>query len=205
MPIEPDVGLAHMRDDGVLVIYSKSTALHRHHAMIHEGIGIPADKLVLANPPGVGSTFGYKLGLTNEALLGVACLATGRPVVLKYDYEQQQIYTGKRSPLHIKLKMAADKEGRLLAMEGDWTADKGSYADFGEHLVQRGAPAPGRRLRHPEHLRGRKGGLHEPLLGQPDEGLRFTPGGVRLRVLIDALAREGRHGSPRVQVQERLS
>ena len=137
MPIEPDVGLAHMRDDGVLVIYSKSTTLHRHHAMIHEGLGIPTDKLVLANPPGVGSTFGYKLGPTNEALLGVACLATGRPVVLRYDYEQQQIYTGKRAPLHIRLKMAADKDGRLLAMEGDWTADKGSYADFGEHLIQR--------------------------------------------------------------------
>ena len=139
MPIEPDVGLAYMRDDGVLVIYSKSTTLHRHGAMIQDGIGIPADRLALANPPGVGSTFGFKLAPTNEALLGVACMATGRPVVLRYDYEQQQTYTGKRSPFFIKLKMAADKDGRLLAMEGDWTVDKGPYADFGEYLVQRGA------------------------------------------------------------------
>jgi aldehyde oxidoreductase len=139
MPMEPDVGLSYMRDDGILVIYSKSTTLHRHRAMIHEGLGIPADKLVLANPPGVGGTFGYKLGPTNEALLGVACLATGRPVILRYDYEQQQSYTGKRSPFFIKLKMAADKDGRLLALEGDWTVDKGPYADFGEFLVQRGA------------------------------------------------------------------
>jgi len=89
MPIEPDVGLAYMKDDGTVVIYSKSTALHRHHAMIHGWIGVPQELLVLANPPGVGSTFGSKLGVTCEALLGVACMATGRPVFLNYDYEQQ--------------------------------------------------------------------------------------------------------------------
>ena len=86
MVIEPDVGLAYMEDDGVLVIYSKSTALHLHYAMIQPGIGIAPDKLIILNPPGVGGMFGYKLSPTSEALLGVACMATGRPVVLKYDY-----------------------------------------------------------------------------------------------------------------------
>ena len=111
--------------------------------MIRGGLGIPRDKLVLANPPGVGSTFGSKLGVTCEALLAVACMATGRPVFLQYDYEQQQTYTGKRAPFFIKLKMAADTDGRLLALEADWTVDHGPYADFAELLVQRVRPAPG--------------------------------------------------------------
>jgi aldehyde oxidoreductase len=139
MPVEPDVGFAYMKDDGALVIHSKSTMLHRHHAMIHGGLGIPADKLVLANPPGVGGTFGSKLMPSNEALLGVACLATGRPVVLRFDYEEQQTYTGKRSPFFIRLRMAANADGKLVALVGDWTVDKGPYADFGEFLVQRAA------------------------------------------------------------------
>jgi aldehyde oxidoreductase len=143
MPLEPDVGFAYLRDDGVLMINSKSTSLHRHSKMIHEGLGVPADKLLLANPPGVGATFGYKLAPTNEALLGVAALATGRPVVLRYDYEQQQNYTGKRSPFFIRLRMAADEGGKLVALEGDWTVDKGPYGDFGEPLVQRGAQSLG--------------------------------------------------------------
>ena len=54
MPIEPDVGLAYWNDDGVLFIHSKSTALHMHHAMIVEGIGIAPDKLVIANNEAVG-------------------------------------------------------------------------------------------------------------------------------------------------------
>ncbi len=137
MPIEPDVGLAHMREDGSLCIYTKSTSLHLHHMMIQPGIGQPADKLIIANPPGVGGMFGYKLSPTSEALLAVACMATGRPVFLKYDYFQQQTYTGKRSPFFIKLKMAADKDGKLLAMEGDWTVDHGPYAEFGDGVCQR--------------------------------------------------------------------
>ena len=45
-----------------------------------------------------GGTFGYKFSPTMEALIGVAVLATGRPCHLRYNYQQQQQYTGKRSP-----------------------------------------------------------------------------------------------------------
>ena len=139
MPIEPDVGLAYMNDEGVFTVYTKSTALHMHYAMIQAGIGIAPDKLVLASPPGVGGMFGYKLSPTSEAILGMACMATGRPVVLKYDYFQQQTYTGKRSPFFVDLKIAADKDGKLLAMESDWTVDHGPYAEFGDAVTLRGA------------------------------------------------------------------
>ena len=139
MPIEPDVGLAYWNDDGVLFIHSKSTALHMHYAMIVEGIGIAPDKLVIANNEAVGGMFGYKLSPTTEALLGVAAMATGRSVALKYDYYQQQTYTGKRSPWWMKLKIAADEDGRLLALESDWTVDHGPYSEFGDMLTIHGA------------------------------------------------------------------
>jgi aldehyde oxidoreductase len=60
-------------------------------------------------------------------------------VVLKYDYFQQQTYTGKRSPFFINLKIAADKNGKLLALEGDWSVDHGPYAEFGDAVTVRGA------------------------------------------------------------------
>jgi aldehyde oxidoreductase len=139
MPIEPDVGLAYWNDEGMLFIHSKSTALHMHHAMIVEGIGITPDKLVIANNEAVGGMFGYKLSPTTEALLGVAAVATGRAVALKYDWYQQQTYTGKRSPWWMKLRIAADKEGRLLGLESDWTVDHGPYSEFGDLLTIHGA------------------------------------------------------------------
>ena len=138
MPIEPDVGFAYFDDEERLVVHSKSVGLYLHHAMVAPGIGIEADKLVLVQNP-AGGTFGYKFNPTMEALLGVAALATKRPVALCYDYVQQQIYTGKRSPWFSHLKLAADESGKLLAMESDWTVDHGPYSEFGDLLTLRGA------------------------------------------------------------------
>ena len=137
MPIEPDVGFAFFDDDR-LVVHSKSVGLYLHHAMIAPGIGIEPEKLVLVQNP-AGGTFGYKFNPTMEALLGVAALVTKRPVALCYDYAQQQIYTGKRSPWFTHLKLAADESGKLLALESDWTVDHGPYSEFGDLLTLRGA------------------------------------------------------------------
>lgn len=137
MPIEPDVGFAYWEDDR-LVVHSKSIGIHLHHAMIAPGLGIAPEKLALVQNP-TGGTFGYKFSPTMEALLGVACMATGRPVFLKYDWFQQQTYTGKRSPFFVKLRFAADKAGKLLGMESDWSVDHGPYSEFGDLLTLRGA------------------------------------------------------------------
>ncbi len=66
-------------------------------------------------------------------------MATGKPVTLKYDYFQHITYTGKRSPFFVNLKYGADKNGKILAMEGDWIVDHGPYSEFGDLLTLRGA------------------------------------------------------------------
>lgn len=138
LPMEPDVGLAYYDEEGRLTIHSKSIGIHLHHAMICAGLGTEPEKLRLVQN-NAGGTFGYKFSPTMEALLGVACMATQRPVFLNFDYYQQITYTGKRSPFFINLKFGADKEGRLLAMESDWTVDHGPYSEFGDLLTLRGA------------------------------------------------------------------
>ncbi len=138
MPIEPDVGFAYMDDEGKLVIHSKSIGLHLHLYMIAPGLGIEPENIVMIQNP-TGGTFGYKFSPTMEALVGAACLATGRPVYLGYDWYQQQTYTGKRSPQFTTVRLAADKEGKLLGMETDWTVDHGPYSEFGDLLTLRGA------------------------------------------------------------------
>jgi len=137
LPIEPDVGFAFFDEEGKLIIHSKSIGIHLHQAMICAGIGIDSDKLILVQNP-AGGTFGYKFSPTIEALLGVAAVATGKPVYLEFDYYQQITYTGKRSPFFINLKYGATKEGKLTAMESDWTVDHGPYSEFGDLLTMRG-------------------------------------------------------------------
>ncbi len=142
LPLETDCGSAYYDEEGRLTIHSKSIALHLHHAMICAGLGVEPEKLrLVANP--TGATFGYKFSPTNEALLGVACMATGKPVSLNFNMFQNITYTGKRSPAFVKCKLAADKDGKLLAMETDWSVDHGPYSEFGDLLTLRQAQFTG--------------------------------------------------------------
>jgi len=138
LTIEPDVGFAYYDEEGRLTIHSKSIGIHLHLFMIAPGLGLEPEKLRLVQNTS-GGTFGYKFSPTMEALLGVACMATGRPVFLKYNYYQHITYTGKRSPFFVKLKYGADKNGKIIAMESDWSCDHGPYSEFGDLVTLRGA------------------------------------------------------------------
>jgi aldehyde oxidoreductase len=138
LTIEPDVGFAYYDEEGRLTIHSKSIGIHLHLYMIAPGLGVEPEKLRIVQNTS-GGTFGYKFSPTMEALLGVACMATGRPVFLKYDYFQHITYTGKRSPFFVKLKYGADASGKIIAMESDWSCDHGPYSEFGDLVTLRGA------------------------------------------------------------------
>ncbi len=153
LTIESDIGFAYYDENDVLTIHSKSIGLYLHLFMIAPGLGIDPSKLRLVQNP-AGGTFGYKFSPTMEALLGVACMATRRPVYLEYDYQQYMQYTGKRSPFFIDIKMAADKDGKIVAMEHDFIVDHGPYSEFGDLLTLRGAQYIGSGYNIPS-IRGR--------------------------------------------------
>ena len=135
--LEPDCGNAYIDEEGRLTVQSKSIGIHLHAAMIVAGIGIEPEKFRLIQNP-AGGTFGYKFSPTMEALLGVACLALdGKPVSLVYDMYQTITYTGKRSPGFMNVKIAADEDGKLLALWGNNYIDHGPYSEFGDLLTMR--------------------------------------------------------------------
>lgn len=135
--IEPDCGFAYTDEKGAIAVHSKSIGIHLHMLMIAEGVGLTPDTLRLIQSP-AGGTFGYKFSPTIEALLAVACIACdGKAVSLVFDQFQNITYTGKRSPGVLHTKLAADDEGNLLALEGDYLIDHGPYSEFGDLLTLR--------------------------------------------------------------------
>ncbi|MDR0882273.1 MAG: molybdopterin-dependent oxidoreductase [Candidatus Adiutrix sp.] len=137
LPIEPDVALGFYNEKGQVVIHCKSIGVHLHKLMIEAGLGLEGDQLVLVSNP-MGGTFGYKFSPTIEAIVASCVIATKRPCFLNFNYHQQQQYTGKRSPFHMHIKLAADKKGKFLAMEGDYDVDHGPYSEFGDLVTVRG-------------------------------------------------------------------
>ncbi len=134
--LEPDNGYGYIDEDGMVTVHSKSIGIHLHMPMIAAGIGVPMEKLrIIQNH--AGGTFGYKFSPTNEALIGAAAKIIGKPVSLNFNQFQNITYTGKRSPAFMHIKLAADKNGKLLALWGDNYVDHGPYSEFGDLLTMR--------------------------------------------------------------------
>ncbi|GBC60685.1 aldehyde oxidoreductase [Desulfonema ishimotonii] len=69
MPMEPDVGFGYMDEEGRLTIHSKSIWIFFHAAQMAPGLGLEPNQIRIVEN-GVGGTFGYKLSLTCEPLIG---------------------------------------------------------------------------------------------------------------------------------------
>ena len=134
--LEPDNGYGYIDEDGMVTVHSKSIGIHLHMPMIADGIGVPMEKLRIVQNH-AGGTFGYKFSPTNEALIGAAAKIIGKPVSLNFNQFQNITYTGKRSPAFMHIKLAADKNGKLLALWGDNYVDHGPYSEFGDLLTMR--------------------------------------------------------------------
>ena len=126
--IEPDSSLAYIDEAGRLTIHCKTLAVAIPIKILAAGFGLKPEQIrVIENP--TGASFGYSVSPGNAALVGVAALATGMPCCLDMNYEEHNHFSGKRAPAFTNLKMAADKNGKLVAMEFDTAYEKGAYTE----------------------------------------------------------------------------
>jgi len=105
--------------------------------MIARGLGLPPSKIrVIQN--NMGATFGYKVGPTNEHLIGACVIATGRPVYMRLNMKEHIIRTPKRSPFLMKIRVGADENGKLVGLEHYWYVDHGPYSESSQDLTNKG-------------------------------------------------------------------
>ena len=134
LPIEPDTGCAYMEEDGSVTIMCKTHYVYGTRALIAPGIGLPPDKIrVVLNP--TGGSFGYSFSPGTAAILAVCAMATGRPVGLTFSYKEHQLYTGKRASAYSNVRLACDKDGKLLAGEMEALYSNGFCAEFANFIA----------------------------------------------------------------------
>jgi len=134
--LEPECGMAYMDEDGCLAIHYKSQFIYLAKNAISDGIGLSPEKIrVIDNP--VGASFGYSMSPAFPALLAVAAIATGAPCAMTFSYEEHQHFTGKRAPTYTNIRLAADRKGRLQAMEYEIAFDTGPYPFMVSSLIDK--------------------------------------------------------------------
>lgn len=136
--LEPDAGVAFVDEEGCVVIYATTQNPHYDQADVARLLGLPENRVRIIQTA-TGGGFGSKLDLNTQGFLGLAAYLLNRPVRMTFSREEAFLSTAKRHPLKIRYKSAANKDGRLLAIDVKIIGDTGAYASYGMAVVTRSA------------------------------------------------------------------
>lgn len=130
-PIEPHCALADWSSEGRLTLWSATQVPHYLHRELARVLDVPGANVRVIQPA-LGGAFGGK----SEPFDLEFCAAhlarlAGRPVKILYTREEVFYSHRGRHPMELHLRMAADAEGKLTAVDHDIRIDGGGYHSFG--------------------------------------------------------------------------
>ncbi|HEX4948419.1 MAG TPA: xanthine dehydrogenase family protein molybdopterin-binding subunit [Blastocatellia bacterium] len=125
-------------DEGVTVWGSLQCPYYVHKALL-KLFALPPDKVRVIQAA-TGGGFGGKEEYPSMIAGHAALLAwkAGKPVKLIYDRAEDMAATTKRHPSRTRHRTAVSKDGKLLAMDIEFTIDGGAYATLSAVVLSRG-------------------------------------------------------------------
>jgi CO/xanthine dehydrogenase Mo-binding subunit/aerobic-type carbon monoxide dehydrogenase small subunit (CoxS/CutS family) len=133
--IEPEAGYARRVGDRVEVVAcTQSPVLDRDEVAHVLGIGKEQVRII---PTATGGGFGGKLDVSVQPLIAAAAWILDQPVRCIYTRPESMMATTKRHPSRIMAKMAAERNGRLVAMDFSGDFNTGAYASWGPTVANR--------------------------------------------------------------------
>ncbi len=133
--IEPEAGWAQM-DGDVIVIHACTQAAYMDRTSTALVLGVPEEQVRIV-PTEVGGGFGGKLDVAVQPHLALAARRLDQPVALIYDRRESMMSTTKRHPALMRVKVGANSDGRVTAMDFDGSFNTGAYASWGPTVANR--------------------------------------------------------------------
>jgi len=124
--------------EGVTVWGSLQCPYYVHKALV-KLFGLPTDRIRVIQTE-TGGGFGGKEEYPSMIAAHAALLAwkSGKPVKIIYDRAEDMAATTKRHPSRTRHRTAVTHDGKLLAMEIDFTLDGGAYETLSPVVLSRG-------------------------------------------------------------------
>jgi CO/xanthine dehydrogenase Mo-binding subunit len=114
--IEPHNAVAQYNSDGQATIWTSTQGAFTARDQCGLVLGIPASSIKVV-PAEIGGGFGGKIGIYLEPLALLLSKKTGKPVKLVMSRGDVLRATGPTSGSHIRVKMGANKEGKITAAQ----------------------------------------------------------------------------------------
>ncbi|WP_306030598.1 molybdopterin cofactor-binding domain-containing protein [Stappia sp. MMSF_3263] len=121
-------------------------------------LGLPKEAVRVV-PTATGGGFGSKLDLTTQPYVALAAWILNRPVRVTYSRVESIATSTKRHPSEIRMRIGADTEGRIVAVEFDGTFNTGAYASWGPTVANRVPIHASGPYRTPNYV-ARSAGIH---------------------------------------------
>ncbi len=138
--IEPEGALGVPTREGGVLVYAPNQSPFVNYGVLAMVLDLPHNLVRVIQPP-VGGSFGGKDDQIYQMSAQVAKLAlrTGKPVRMVYSREESLISSYKRDPMHIRIRLGADRDGTLRAVKFEGLMDSGAYASESTFTAWRGS------------------------------------------------------------------
>ena len=134
--LEPECSLALPTEDGRMEVYVGSQIPYSDRHQVALALGWPDERVRVVGQL-VGGGFGGKEDIAGQIHAALLANATGRPVKLLFDRHESLLVHPKRHATQIRVKVGAQQDGRLVAVETELYGDTGAYASLGEKVLTR--------------------------------------------------------------------
>ncbi len=124
--LQPEAGVAHIDEDGRVVVRAAGQWTHADQRQIAHALGLSEEK-IRVQYPAIGGAFGGREDMSVQIVLALAAWKLKRPVKIVWSRQESIVGHAKRHPMLIKAKWGATKDGKLIAAETSFIADGGAY------------------------------------------------------------------------------
>lgn len=120
---------AYLDHTGRLTVLSSTQVPFHIRRQLARALQIPASKVRVIKPR-IGGGFGGKQTGAGDVFAAIVTLRTGKPAMIIYDRKETFTSTTSRHAMRLKVKLGADSQGFIRAIDMEVLTDTGAY---GEH------------------------------------------------------------------------
>lgn len=119
---------------GRLHVLSSTQIVFHCRRILSRALGIPKSRIRVEKPR-IGGGFGAKQTSVSEVYPAFVTMKTGRPAMITYTRQESQIAGSPRHEMEVRVRLGADKDGRIRALDLYTLSNSGAYGEHGPTTV----------------------------------------------------------------------
>lgn len=132
--MEPFISYSELDRYGRLHVVSSTQIVFHTRRILSRALGIPKSRIRVEKPR-IGGGFGAKQTAVCDVYPAFVTMKTGRPSKIIYTRQESQIAGSPRHEMEIRIRLGANKEGKIRVLDLYTLSNSGAYGEHGPTTV----------------------------------------------------------------------